>query len=189
MRHRGISLIRWIATLVSILGACPWVKSAPTGEPIAYTVKFPSPEKHFAEVEAIVPTDNQASIELFMPVWSPGFYRVENYATHIESLEAKSRDGMTLEVEHPQKNRWRIKTGGNLKVVVSYRLKCDGRSVTTNWVGEDLGVLNGAPTFLTLVGTARRPHDVTLKLPPKWKRSVDRARPVSRRTVESLSGG
>ncbi len=171
MRHREFNSIRWVATLVGVLGACPRVESAQTGEPIAYTVKFSSPEKHFAEVEAIVRTDNQASIELFMPVWSPGFYRVEDYASRIESLEAKSPGGMTLEVEHPQKNRWRIKTGGNLKVVVSYRLKCDGRSVTTNWVGDDLGVLNGAPTFLTFVGTTRRPHDVTLRLPPKWTRA------------------
>ena len=96
---------------------------------------------------------------------------------------------MKLEVEHPQKNRWRIKTGGSAKVVVSYRLKCEGRSVTTNWVDDDMAVLNGAPTFLTLVESTRRPHEVKLELPPKWKRSMTALDPSSGRAAESLSSG
>jgi hypothetical protein len=31
--------------------------------------------------------------------------------------------------------------------VVSYKLKCESRSVTTNWVGADPAVLNRAATF------------------------------------------
>jgi predicted metalloprotease with PDZ domain len=57
-------------------------------------------------------------------------------------------------------------------VVVSYRLSCQGRSVTTNWVGDDLAVFNGGAAFVTLDETSRRPHEVRLDLPAKWKRSV-----------------
>jgi predicted metalloprotease with PDZ domain len=55
---------------------------------------------------------------------------------------------------------------------VSYRLLCAGRSVTTNWVGDDYAVLNGPATFITLVEQARRPHEVRLVLPAKWNRSM-----------------
>jgi predicted metalloprotease with PDZ domain len=56
----------------------------------------------------------------------------------------------------------------------SYRITGDRRSVTSNWVSEDLVVLNGAPTFLTLVepGDRPRPHDVRLELPAKCRRSI-----------------
>jgi predicted metalloprotease with PDZ domain len=107
-----------------------------------------------------------------MPVWSPGFYRVEDYANRIQSLSARAPDGKTLEVEQPRKNRWLIRTNGAPTVIVSYRLLCNGRSVTTNWVGDDLLVLNGAATFVTLVERIRRPHDVELELPAKWKRAM-----------------
>ena len=85
-----------------------------------------------AEVDAMVPTGGRASIELMMAVWSPGFYRVEDYAKRVRDLSARAPDGTKLEVQQPKKNRWRLETGGRPTVVVSYRLTCEQRSVTTN---------------------------------------------------------
>jgi predicted metalloprotease with PDZ domain len=125
-----------------------------------------------------VPTGGRATVELMMPVWTPGFYRVENYAGKVRELAARTPDGKPLGVEQPRKNRWQIRTGGAAAVVVSYKLVCDGRSVTTNWVGDDLTVLNGGAAFVTLVEQARRPHEVKLVLPAKWKRSASGLDPV-----------
>jgi predicted metalloprotease with PDZ domain len=147
-------------------------QGAYAAEPIVYTVKFPAPASHIAEVEAVFPTGKQAMIELLLPVWSPGFYRVEDYASRVQNLSVRTAEGQQLVVEQPQKNRWRIATQGVTKVTVSYQLLCTGRSVTTNWVGEDLLVLNGAAAFITLADRVRRPHDVRLVLPPQWKRAM-----------------
>jgi predicted metalloprotease with PDZ domain len=107
-----------------------------------------------------------------MPIWSPGFYRVENYATRIQDISAKTATGAPLAIEHPQGNRWHVETRGAASVVISYRLLCNERSVTTNFVGEDYAVLTGGATFITLVETQRRPHDVTIALPAGWKQSM-----------------
>ena len=45
-------------------------------------------------------------------------------------------------------------------------------SVRTNWVEAGFALLNGAPTFLTLVEDVARPHDVQLVLPEVWQASV-----------------
>lgn len=147
----------------------PQAKELPA---IVYSVKFPAPDKRIAEVEATFPTGGQAAIDLMMPIWSPGFYRVENYAGKVQTLTARSPDGTAMKVEQPKKNRWQITTGGAAAVVVSYKLLCDGRSITTNWVGDDMLVLNGGAAFPTLVEQAKRPHEVKLELPAKWKRSM-----------------
>ncbi len=76
--------------------------------------------------------------------------------------------GRTLDLTHPKQNRWLIRTAGSPKVIVSYRISCEQRSVTTNWISEDLAVLNGAATFVTVVEKVRRPHDIRLELPSKW---------------------
>jgi predicted metalloprotease with PDZ domain len=152
--------------LVGLAGRLPAV------EPISYTVRFPGPDKHIAEIEARYPTNGRASVELMMPVWTPGFYRVENYAGQVRDLSANTPDGQALKVEQPKKNRWTVQTGGAESIVVSYKLRCESRSVTTNWVGDDLAVLNGAATFLTLAETEKRPHDIRLELPDGWERSI-----------------
>jgi predicted metalloprotease with PDZ domain len=183
-------MTRWrflsIALVVILIGP---VRNAPlaamvdgeAADPIRYTVTFPSPEKHLAQVEAVFPTEKKVAIELYMPVWSPGFYRVEDYAKNVEALEARTPDGMKLNVEPTRKNRWRINCANSAKVVVTYRLKCEGRSVTTDWVDDKMAVLNGAPTFATLVESesTRRPHEVKIELAPNWKQAMTALEPAS----------
>ncbi len=159
--------------------AYPAATGAQTLEPIVYTVKISKPDSHAAEIEAVFPTSGRPSIEIMMAVWSPGFYRVEDYARRVEDLSAKAADGTDLKVEHPEKNRWKVETGGSAQVVVRYRLICRQASVTTNYVGEALGVFNGAATFITLVEHARRPHEVRFELPSAWKRTMTALDPAA----------
>jgi Peptidase M61 N-terminal domain len=66
--------LRWLVAALTLSGLALAARAA---EPIIYTVKFPAPDTRIAEVEAAFPTGRRA-IELMMPVWSPGFYRVED---------------------------------------------------------------------------------------------------------------
>jgi predicted metalloprotease with PDZ domain len=159
------AILLWLAVPVP-------ARPAEDRDAIVYSIRFPAPEKHIAEVEVKVPTENRPTIDLMMAVWSPGFYRVEDYASRVLELSARAADGKSLTVEQSRRNRWQIQTAGAPAVTVSYRLKCEERSVTKNWVGEDYAVLNGPATFLTLVEQGRRPHEVRIELPATWKRSV-----------------
>ncbi|MFC1731481.1 M61 family metallopeptidase [candidate division KSB1 bacterium] len=152
---------------VFVLNAC-----APQElQPIVYTVTVPAPETQYAEIEVVVPSGGE-EIELMMPVWSPGYYRVENYASRVEDLAAHMQDGAALRVDQPEDNRWHISTDGAETVIVSYRLLCNGRSVTTNWISEDLCVLNGAAAFITLAESTPRPHEVHIEMPASWTRAM-----------------
>lgn len=140
-------------------------------EPIAYTVRIAEPESHYLEIEAAVPTDGGAAIELMMAEWSPGDYRLEHYAERVDRFAARDDAGRELVVEKPRENRWRVHTTNARTIIVSYRVLCNQQSVTTNYVGADYAVINGAPTFVTPVGSSR-PHEIRLELPPQWKSAL-----------------
>lgn len=170
---RGRVTRAWLAlALLSTLAPAFLTSAAQALDPIVYTVRIPAPETQFAEIEAVVSAGRADSVEMMMPIWSPGYYRVEDYAAKVEELKARTPDGTALATEKTQKNRWRIRTGGAPAVVLSYRIFCAQRSVTTNWIGADYAVLNGAPTFMTLAEKARRPHDVRLELPAGWTQAM-----------------
>ena len=139
---------------------------------VYYAVAVASPADQIAVVDATFPTDGRPSLELMMPIWSPGFYKVENYATRIVSLTAKNAAGAPLSVDHPADNRWRIATDGASSVTVTYRLTCRERSVTTNWVDAEYAVLTGPATFITDTSPGARTYDVQLQLPASWHRSM-----------------
>src|SRR5262245_48595113 len=162
----------YLAIAVLVWAAAPSALFAQRLPPIVYTVRVPAPETHYVEVEAPVPTGRRVSIEMMMPIWSPGYYRIEDYAARVDEVQAKTAGGKPLQVEKTQKNRWQVQTNGQPTVVLSYRVFCNQRSVTTNYVDTQYGVLNGAPTFMTLVERARRPHEVRIELPPTWKRAM-----------------
>ena len=165
------------AAALSPTGAAAQSRMSP--EPLTYTLRFPAPETHYVDVEASVPA-GQASIELMMAVWTPGSYLVREYERHVEQVAAKGPDGSALAVSKSQKNRWRVEAKGAPRVTVSYRVYGREMSVRTNWIESRFALLNGAPTFLTLVerGMAR-PHVVTLALPAAWKSTVTGLAPVA----------
>jgi predicted metalloprotease with PDZ domain len=166
---------RRLALALLILVAAPILQAQPAQQPeaIQYVFRVSAPASHVAEIEARFPAGTQATtLDLMMPVWTPGFYGAQDYAARVQDLTARTPDGTPLEVTKPRPNRWQVRTNGTPSVVVSYRLLCEGRSVTTNWVGGDLGVINGGAAFITLVENARRPHDVEIAMPPGWTSSA-----------------
>ena len=140
-------------------------------EPVRYTLRFPQPHTHYVEVTAQVPAGG-AEVELFMPVWTPGSYLVREYSRFVEDFRARDPQGRALLWEKTRKNRWRIRAGGARAVEVSYRVYAREMSVQGNWVDASFAMLNGAPTFITLVGGEKRPHEVRLELPAAWKKSI-----------------
>jgi predicted metalloprotease with PDZ domain len=144
---------------------------AQTREAIRYTLRFPAPQTNYVEVEALVPTDGRASIDMMMAVWTPGSYLIREYERNLDAVQATVGTRI-LPIEKTVKNRWRITTGGARTVTLTYRVYAHEMSVRTNWVDADFAMLNGAPTYLTLVESGPRPHDVGLELPAAWKTSV-----------------
>jgi predicted metalloprotease with PDZ domain len=141
-------------------------------EPIRYTLSFPAPHTHYIEVEAVYPTEGRSHVDLMMAVWTPGSYLIREYARHVESLAAREPERGVLAVEKTRKNRWRVTTDGAQHIIVRYRVYAHELSVRTNWVDEELAVINGAPTFITLLDARPRAHDVRVVLPAGWSQSV-----------------
>jgi predicted metalloprotease with PDZ domain len=144
--------------------------AAAAAEPIQYTVSFPAPHTHYAEITAVVPTSRRPTIELMMAVWTPGSYLVREYERNVEGVVA-SASGRALAIEKSDKNRWRITTSGAPSVEVRYRVYGREMSVRTNWIEAGFAFLNGAPTFLTLADGLARPHDVSIVPAQGWSKS------------------
>lgn len=162
-----------LAAAVLIAAARALAQSSTTAlDPVVYTLRAPAPESHLAEIEARIPTDGRSVVDLMMPVWSPGYYGLGDFARHVQEFAARGPDGQELAVEKPKPNHWLVTTGGAPVIVVSYRLLCRSGFVTGNWVSAEFAIFNGPSTFITLDGKAARPHEVHLELPPAWKQSI-----------------
>lgn len=176
VRPRFLALV---AIAASLILATSRSNAREGPEPIVYTIRFPDTGAHLAEVEAVVPAAGRDEVELRMATWSPGFYKVEDYAKQVRSLIVTGPGGRRLAVERTLGNRWRIKSGGVPRVTVTYRLLCEGRSVTTNAVVGDLAVLNGPATYLAPLDDPARTYEVRVELPAGWTRVMTALEPLA----------
>ena len=169
LRPRAQRLKPILAALIFMWAA---QASAQTLQPIRYTLSFPAPHTHYLEVEASYPTEGRAHIDLMMAVWTPGSYLIREYERHVEALTAADGARTPLAIEKTRKNRWRITTNGAAAVWVRYRVYAHEMSVRTNWVDDEFAMVNGAPTFITLLESpSRRVHEVRVVLPQSWTKS------------------
>ncbi len=127
-----------------------------------YTVRFPAPQSHYAEVEMVLPPGQRT---LMAAVWTPGSYLLREYARNIEGLTAYDEAGKPVEAVKTSKNRWRLDPRA---VRVSYRVYGREMTVRTNFIEGDFAVLNGAPTFLTMPSMLGEPHEISVVTPPGW---------------------
>jgi predicted metalloprotease with PDZ domain len=164
MKHRFLLAVACVCTLVS--GSARL--DAQALEPIRYTLRFPAPHTHYVEVEAAIPTAGRPQVEVYMATWTPGSYLIREYERHVEAVSATA-SGRAVNVEKSTKNRWRIATGGAANVTLRYKVYSREMTVRNNWVEAGFAMINGAPTFLTLVERAVRPHEVRVAPAPGWK--------------------
>ena len=148
-------------------------------EAIRFTLSFPAPQTNYLEVSAAVPTERRPEVELMMAVWTPGSYLIREYERNVESVTATGQGGRAIPIEKSDKNRWRVTTGGAPSVTVKYRVYAREMSVRTNWVEADFAMINGAPTFMTLVGGLQRPHEVIIEPAPGWRTSITSLAPMA----------
>ncbi len=66
---------------------------------IDYTVDVANMEEHLFHVAAEVKNIRQDSVELSLPVWTPGWYTLENYARNISRFIVRGPDGARLNHE------------------------------------------------------------------------------------------
>ncbi|MCF7687246.1 MAG: PDZ domain-containing protein [Cephaloticoccus sp.] len=160
-------LFRHVINTFSLFAFAAALQAEPLSA-VQYTLRFDDAVHHYVEVEANLPTDGAAELELFMPVWMPGSYLVREFSGDIDYIAATSPSGQPLPLSKTVKNRWQVTTNGLDRVLLTYRLYGWDASVRGNWIEGDFAMIQGAPTFLTLVENHQRPYTVKFVLPPEW---------------------
>ena len=127
------------------------------------------------------------SIDVQMPVWSPGDYHVQNFAQYVQNFHAwagSPDDAHPLAVTRPDANTWRIPSGGARTLTVTYALPV----TPPGFFSENIQVanrrvfINGPAALLYIVGRKTDSASVTLDLPQGWQ--AESPLPVTRSETE-----
>lgn len=144
------------------------VQTLPT---MSYQVAMPHPESHLFEVQLEVKNWQATTLNLKMPVWTPGSYLIREYARLVQDFSAScSENNKKLTSQKISKNHWIIDTDNATNITIYYRVFANDLTVRTNHLDATHGYFNGAALFFYIPGLEKEPLTVTIN-PPKsaWK--------------------
>lgn len=140
------SIVFLILTLNACSASKPKIQMADYR--VSYELSMPEPTSHYFEVkmEAMVPQGHNF-MEFKMAAWTPGSYLIREYAKNVEGFKAFAAE-QKLQVEKTSKNTWKVKTNGNQKISISYKVYAYELTVRTAHLDDSHGYVNGAAIFM-----------------------------------------
>ena len=102
-----------------------------------------------------------ASLSVSMPAWSPGMYRIENYARNVQDFRAANTRNQSLKWEKTDKQTWLITKTDADDVVVDYR-------VYSAALADDIADVAPPTLFMYVVGQKHVPCTLRYNAPAGW---------------------
>ncbi|MEQ8762354.1 MAG: PDZ domain-containing protein [Planctomycetota bacterium] len=160
------------ALLVTSL-AEPAAVAQPT---VSVDIHMERPEHHFFQVALTLKGFDQDTIRVAMPVWTPGSYKVREFAQNVQLVTASDGQGRSLPIEKVDKSTWEIERQDSKTVKVSYEVFAYEVSVRTSLLDDRHGYINPASVVMYVVDHLSLPIDVEIH--PIWNWYIDTALPA-----------
>ena len=133
----------------------------PASEVVRHTLSFPDTGEQLFLVRSEFPVSD-AMTELLMPNWTPGSYRLREYAANVYRVSAISSDGTALGLQKIAKDRWQVSTGDARTLVVEYEVFTPALNVSTSWASREYSLINGPSVFLYTEETRHLPQSLEM---------------------------
>ncbi len=130
---------------------------------ISYTLTFPEAQAHYADIEMNISGLKQKTLDLKMPVWTPGSYLIREFSKNVESFSAEA-NGKTIEAKKIRKNIWQIHTANISTLKIRYRVYAFELSVRTSLIDASHAFLSSSGIFMYPAGMLH--HPATIHITP-----------------------
>ena len=134
---------------------------------IRYNVTFPEAQAHYVSIEMNISGLDQKTIDLKMPVWTPGSYLVREFGKNVEAFTAEAK-GSALTCYKTDKNTWHIINNANTSIKVIYKVYCFELTVRTSMVDAEHGFLATSGLFMYPAGMLNLPSQIHIEPYKGW---------------------
>lgn len=148
---------------------------------MAFTVSMEQPNTHYYHVVFRGEGMKDKTQDFKMPVWTPGYYQIMDYARNVLNFRAEDGPGNPLAWEKTAKNTWRVKSGKDASITVSYDVYAFNRSVADSYLDDERGFISPTGVFMHVAGRIQHPVTVTVRPYQNWTRVSTGLDPVEGR--------
>ena len=137
------------------------------GSLIEYAVSMENPNNHYFHIVLNYSTSGEKSVQLKMPVWTPGYYMIMDYPKNLINFNVTGSSGNKLIWKKSSKNCWEINTESEKSVRVTYDIFAFRTSVADSFLDDGRGFIS--PTGIFMYPEGEKDHPVIVSIIPYEK--------------------
>ena len=168
-RHALSAAFLIIAVIIAAAPNLALAQTRSAAPAMSITVSMERPTTHYYHVVFRADGLRGETQDFKMPAWTPGYYRIMDYAKNVMDFKAEDGTGRPLAWEKTAKNTWRVRSGKAASIVVSYDVYAFTRFIAENYLSDDGGFISPAGLFMHVAGRLQSPVTVSVLPHPDWK--------------------
>ncbi len=146
---------------------------------ICYVLSFERAERHLLDIRIETATRGEPYLEFVLPSWTPGSYKIRDFAAHFTLEGVLDERGRPLEVEWLAKNRFRVHCERAEKAFLKAVYFGNERSVRTTYVNRWQAFVMPSNCLPYIEGRQQEPHHLVVERDPaRWPRITTALSPV-----------
>lgn len=139
-----------------------------TSDEVSFTVTMENPAHQTFHVVMKLNTEKPGIQNLKMPMWSPGYYQLMDYADAVSDFTAKDALGKGLAAKKNGRNVWAIEQQQAGEVTIEYDVKATKQFVANSLLDSEHGYIVPTSLFLYPEHGISRSAKVTVIPPKSW---------------------
>jgi len=136
---------------------------------VKYSIEITDAAHHLAEVTVLFPQTERSTVDLIMPVWRLGKYKILDLANGLRHFKVTDARGRELAVKKIDKNTWRVNLDRPSKLAVSYQLYANQLAYRARHIDDTHAYLDGASSFIYSPEFIESALTVNLDVPNGWR--------------------
>jgi predicted metalloprotease with PDZ domain len=157
-----------------------------TSAPLKYQINVDEPWTHHVKVLITGKRPADCSlINFYLPIWSPGSYKVRDYSRHVRRLRVLQANGEFLFFEKKSKCQWQIDwdrselSKAMEEFTIEYEVYCNEVTVRTSHVNLSHAFLHGPSLFMGIEGFEDQRIELAVNFPPCWTKVTTSLKDIS----------
>lgn len=139
---------------------------------VDYHIDLTEPTHHTGQVTITFPETDQAYLDIKMPAWRTGYYRIMNLANGVRDMQVETESGESLKWHKTDKSTWRIElpaAAQNQDIVVNYQIYADLLGRRARHIDDSHAYLDASAVFMYADEYRQDPVSVALDVQDSWR--------------------
>jgi len=169
MNIQKFSLLSVIGFLFSMAGYGLDSTSLPKDIKYKFNVSMEQAGNHYFHVELTCSDQKADLIDFKMPVWTPGYYKIQNLSKNVVNFKASNAEGLPLSYTKTLTNTWRVNSKKEKTVTISYDVYANELAVVESNLDASKAFISPTGIFMFPAGHISQASLVTLNPYKTWK--------------------